>query len=165
MALLFPEEGLVFDYRLEDGGISSTSDEDDEEEEGKQVTEAWSQEKHREGGREGGGQVVAVLLNGCRGEALLMATDVTLGLFASSHESSQTRRVVTTGSISKTRKLGLRTVTPSSLVSELALNLGLGDDRVPPFPTMSTACPILPLSPGIHSTPFAQNWGSPRVEE
>lgn len=26
MALLFPEEGLVFDYRLEDGGISSTSD-------------------------------------------------------------------------------------------------------------------------------------------
>ncbi|KAM7230116.1 hypothetical protein CapIbe_018833 [Capra ibex] len=39
MALLFPEEGLVFDYRLEDGGISSTSDEDDEEEEGKQV--AW----------------------------------------------------------------------------------------------------------------------------
>ncbi|KAF4023972.1 hypothetical protein G4228_016077 [Cervus hanglu yarkandensis] len=39
VALLFPEEGLVFDYRLEDGGISSTSDDDDEEEEGKQV--AW----------------------------------------------------------------------------------------------------------------------------
>lgn len=33
----FPEEGLVFDYRLEDAGISNTNDED-EEEEGKQVT-------------------------------------------------------------------------------------------------------------------------------
>lgn len=31
----FPEEGLVFDYRLEDAGISSASDEEDEEEEGK----------------------------------------------------------------------------------------------------------------------------------
>ncbi|KAK7819786.1 hypothetical protein U0070_012392 [Myodes glareolus] len=37
--LLFPEEGLVFDYRLDDAGISSTEDEEDEEEEGKQV--AW----------------------------------------------------------------------------------------------------------------------------
>ena len=113
VALLFPEEGLVFDYRLEDGGISSTSDDEDEEEEGKQVTEAWSQGQHGEQGGEGGGQVVAVLLNGCREEALLMATGVMLGLFASSHESSQTHRVVTSGSISQTRKLGLRTVTPS----------------------------------------------------
>lgn len=46
----------MFDYRLEDGGISSTSDDDDEEEEGKQVME----EQHGEGVR--GGQVVAVLL-------------------------------------------------------------------------------------------------------
>lgn len=37
MKLLFPEEGLVFDYRLDDAGISSTEDEEDEEEEGKQV--------------------------------------------------------------------------------------------------------------------------------
>ena len=113
MALLFPEEGLGFDDRLEDGGISSTSDVDDEEEEGKQVTEAWSQDQHGEQGGEGGGQVVAVLLNGCREEALLMATRVMLGLFASSRESSQTHRVVTSGSISQTRKLGLRTVIPS----------------------------------------------------
>lgn len=51
--------------------------------------------------------------NGCREEALLMATDVTLGLFASSHESSRTHRVVTSVSISRTKKLGLRTVIPS----------------------------------------------------
>ncbi|XP_058931925.1 dynein axonemal heavy chain 1 [Kogia breviceps] len=37
LTLLFPEEGLVFDYRLEDGGISSTTDNEDDE--GKQV--AW----------------------------------------------------------------------------------------------------------------------------
>lgn len=36
MKLLFPEEGLVFDYRLDDAGISST-EEEEEEEEGKQV--------------------------------------------------------------------------------------------------------------------------------
>lgn len=34
----FPEEGLVFDYRLEDAGISTANDDEDEEEEGKQVT-------------------------------------------------------------------------------------------------------------------------------
>ncbi|XP_021115847.1 dynein heavy chain 1, axonemal-like [Heterocephalus glaber] len=39
MTLHFPGEGLVFDYRLEDTGISSTEDDDEEEEEGKQV--AW----------------------------------------------------------------------------------------------------------------------------
>ncbi|XP_076985171.1 dynein axonemal heavy chain 1 isoform X3 [Tamandua tetradactyla] len=38
MTLHFPEEGLVFDYRLEDAGISSTNDDEDEEEEGKQVS-------------------------------------------------------------------------------------------------------------------------------
>ncbi|XP_073667291.1 dynein axonemal heavy chain 1 [Tursiops truncatus] len=38
LTLLFPEEGLVFDYRLEDGGISSTTDDEDDDE-GKQV--AW----------------------------------------------------------------------------------------------------------------------------
>ncbi|CAK6435519.1 unnamed protein product [Pipistrellus nathusii] len=38
MTMQFPEEGLVFDYRLEDAGISNTNDED-EDEEGKQV--AW----------------------------------------------------------------------------------------------------------------------------
>lgn len=37
ITMLFPEEGLVFDYRLEDAGISNTNDEEDEEE-GKQVT-------------------------------------------------------------------------------------------------------------------------------
>ncbi|CAO2638238.1 Dynein axonemal heavy chain 1 [Lemmus lemmus] len=37
--LLFPEEGLVFDYRLDDAGISSTEDEEDDEDENKQV--AW----------------------------------------------------------------------------------------------------------------------------
>ncbi|XP_054451580.1 dynein axonemal heavy chain 1 [Pteronotus mesoamericanus] len=37
LTLHFPEEGLVFDYRLDDAGISNTNDED-EEEEGKQVT-------------------------------------------------------------------------------------------------------------------------------
>lgn len=42
-----------------------------------------------------------------------MDTDVTLGLFASSHESLRTYRVVTSVSISQTRKLGLRTVIPS----------------------------------------------------
>ncbi|XP_033612844.1 dynein heavy chain 1, axonemal isoform X2 [Fukomys damarensis] len=39
MTLHFPGEGLVFDYRLEDTGISSTEDDEEEEEEGKQV--AW----------------------------------------------------------------------------------------------------------------------------
>uniref|UniRef100_A0A8C5KDU7 Dynein axonemal heavy chain 1 n=1 Tax=Jaculus jaculus TaxID=51337 RepID=A0A8C5KDU7_JACJA len=39
LTLPFPEEGLVFDYRLDDAGISNTEDDDDEEEEGKQV--AW----------------------------------------------------------------------------------------------------------------------------
>ncbi|XP_023393798.1 dynein heavy chain 1, axonemal [Pteropus vampyrus] len=39
LTLHFPEEGLVFDYRLEDAGISSTNDDEDEEEEGKQI--AW----------------------------------------------------------------------------------------------------------------------------
>uniref|UniRef100_A0A8C9M054 Dynein axonemal heavy chain 1 n=1 Tax=Piliocolobus tephrosceles TaxID=591936 RepID=A0A8C9M054_9PRIM len=39
LTLLFPEEGLVFDYRLEDAGISGTNDNEDEEEEYKQV--AW----------------------------------------------------------------------------------------------------------------------------
>ncbi|KAM7063036.1 dynein axonemal heavy chain 1 [Molossus nigricans] len=38
ITMLFPEEGLVFDYRLEDAGISNTNDEE-EEEEGKQI--AW----------------------------------------------------------------------------------------------------------------------------
>ena len=55
VALLFPEEGLVFDYRLEDGGISSTSDDDDEEEEGKQVMEEQHGEGVRGGRRSGGG--------------------------------------------------------------------------------------------------------------
>ncbi|MBZ3886078.1 Dynein heavy chain 1, axonemal [Sciurus carolinensis] len=39
LTLLFPEEGLVYDYRLEDAGISSAEDDDDEDEDGKQV--AW----------------------------------------------------------------------------------------------------------------------------
>uniref|UniRef100_A0A8D2DP18 Dynein axonemal heavy chain 1 n=1 Tax=Sciurus vulgaris TaxID=55149 RepID=A0A8D2DP18_SCIVU len=39
LTLLFPEEGLVYDYRLEDAGISSTEDDDDEDEDSKQV--AW----------------------------------------------------------------------------------------------------------------------------
>ncbi|XP_008850074.1 dynein heavy chain 1, axonemal [Nannospalax galili] len=34
----FPEEGMVFDYRLDDAGISSTEDDEDEEDENKQVT-------------------------------------------------------------------------------------------------------------------------------
>ncbi|XP_035886761.1 dynein heavy chain 1, axonemal isoform X2 [Phyllostomus discolor] len=38
LTMHFPEEGLVFDYRLDDAGISNINDED-EEEEGKQV--AW----------------------------------------------------------------------------------------------------------------------------
>uniref|UniRef100_A0A8D1UYI8 Dynein axonemal heavy chain 1 n=1 Tax=Sus scrofa TaxID=9823 RepID=A0A8D1UYI8_PIG len=38
LTLPFPEEGLVFDYRLEDGGISSTDDNEEDDEEGKQVT-------------------------------------------------------------------------------------------------------------------------------
>lgn len=37
LTLHFPEEGLVFDYRLEDAGISNTNDDEDEDEEGKQV--------------------------------------------------------------------------------------------------------------------------------
>lgn len=49
----FPEEGLVFDYRLEDAGISNTNDED-EEEEGKQVTAGCPQGTGR-GGALGGG--------------------------------------------------------------------------------------------------------------
>ncbi|XP_008570797.1 PREDICTED: dynein heavy chain 1, axonemal [Galeopterus variegatus] len=39
LTLHFPEEGLVFDYRLEDAGISNTNEEDEDEEESKQV--AW----------------------------------------------------------------------------------------------------------------------------
>ncbi|XP_040850525.1 dynein heavy chain 1, axonemal [Ochotona curzoniae] len=39
LTLQFPEEGLVFDYRLEDAGISNTNDDDDEEDENKQI--AW----------------------------------------------------------------------------------------------------------------------------
>ena len=31
----FPEEGLVYDYKLEDGGASLTSKDDDEDEESK----------------------------------------------------------------------------------------------------------------------------------
>lgn len=38
LTLHFPREGLVFDYRLEDAGISNTDDDDEEEEEGKQVS-------------------------------------------------------------------------------------------------------------------------------
>ncbi|KAI5937324.1 Dynein heavy chain 1, axonemal [Manis javanica] len=41
VAMHFPEEGLVFDYRLEDAGISSASDEEDEEEEGKVAWVKW----------------------------------------------------------------------------------------------------------------------------
>ncbi|XP_072576883.1 dynein axonemal heavy chain 1 isoform X1 [Vulpes vulpes] len=39
LTMHFPEEGLVFDYRLEDAGISNTNDDEDEDEEGKQI--AW----------------------------------------------------------------------------------------------------------------------------
>ncbi|XP_029774824.1 dynein heavy chain 1, axonemal isoform X2 [Suricata suricatta] len=39
LTIHFPEEGLVFDYRLEDAGISNANDDEDEDEEGKQV--AW----------------------------------------------------------------------------------------------------------------------------
>uniref|UniRef100_A0A8C5ZKT2 Dynein axonemal heavy chain 1 n=1 Tax=Marmota marmota marmota TaxID=9994 RepID=A0A8C5ZKT2_MARMA len=39
LTLLFPEEGLVYDYRLEDAGISSTEDDYEEDEDSKQV--AW----------------------------------------------------------------------------------------------------------------------------
>uniref|UniRef100_H0V0D2 Dynein axonemal heavy chain 1 n=1 Tax=Cavia porcellus TaxID=10141 RepID=H0V0D2_CAVPO len=38
LTLHFPAEGLVFDYRLEDTGISNINDDDEEEEEGKQVS-------------------------------------------------------------------------------------------------------------------------------
>ena len=38
MKLLFPEEGLVYDYQLQDGGVSnSNSDRDDDEDEVKNV--------------------------------------------------------------------------------------------------------------------------------
>lgn len=68
----FPEEGLVFDYRLEDGGISSTNEDEDEEEEGKQVTEGTGQ----------------------GGQPMLMAAGLRLELGASSPGSSQPYRVV-----------------------------------------------------------------------
>lgn len=36
--MLFPEEGLVYDYQLQDGGVSnSNSDGDDDDDEGKDV--------------------------------------------------------------------------------------------------------------------------------
>ena len=35
MSLPFPSEGLVYDYRLDDGGISHTGKSDDDEEEDK----------------------------------------------------------------------------------------------------------------------------------
>ena len=36
--MLFPEDGLVYDYQLQDGGVSnSNSDGDDDDEEGKNV--------------------------------------------------------------------------------------------------------------------------------
>lgn len=46
--LRFPEEGLVFDYRLDDAGISSAEEEEDDEEEGKQVAMGLPR---KEGGR------------------------------------------------------------------------------------------------------------------
>ncbi|XP_037386166.1 dynein axonemal heavy chain 1 isoform X5 [Talpa occidentalis] len=39
LTLCFPEEGLVFDYKLDDAGISNTNNEEDEDEENKEV--AW----------------------------------------------------------------------------------------------------------------------------
>lgn len=36
--LHFPKEGLVFDYRLDDAGISSIEDDEDDDNEGKKVT-------------------------------------------------------------------------------------------------------------------------------
>ncbi|XP_023368810.1 dynein heavy chain 1, axonemal [Otolemur garnettii] len=39
LTMQFPEEGLVFDYRLEDAGISNTNDDEEDDEEGKKV--AW----------------------------------------------------------------------------------------------------------------------------
>ncbi|XP_054992649.1 dynein axonemal heavy chain 1 [Sorex araneus] len=38
LSLLFPEEGLVFDYRLDDAGISNVNEEEEEEEDAKQVS-------------------------------------------------------------------------------------------------------------------------------
>lgn len=59
LTMHFPEEGLVFDYRLEDAGISSTNDDEDEDEEGKQVNAGLCR-----GGRTGRAHwLVAVLLD------------------------------------------------------------------------------------------------------
>lgn len=56
----FPEEGLVFDYRLEDAGISSTKDDEDEDEEGKKVNAGLCRGDRT--GREAPHWVVAKLL-------------------------------------------------------------------------------------------------------
>ena len=101
----------MFDYRLEDGGISSTTDDEDDDE-GKQVTADLPREgRHREGPT--GWWLSSSMNSDCREEAALMVTGLRLGLFASSPESSQTHRVVIIVPISQTRKLRLRTIAPS----------------------------------------------------
>lgn len=96
----------MFDYRLEDGGISSTTDDEDDDE-GKQVTA----DLPREGPT--GWRLSSSMNSDCREEAALTVTGLRLGLFASSPESSQTHSVVIIVPISQTRKLRLRTVAPS----------------------------------------------------
>uniref|UniRef100_G3TQL9 Dynein axonemal heavy chain 1 n=1 Tax=Loxodonta africana TaxID=9785 RepID=G3TQL9_LOXAF len=65
LTMCFPEEGLVFDYRLEDGGISNTSEDEDEEEESiKQVAIGPPPNRTGQGG----------LQNMTREEAMLSAT-------------------------------------------------------------------------------------------
>ena len=41
MDLAFPEEGLVYDYRLDDGGVSRTGKSDEDEDEDKKSFKVW----------------------------------------------------------------------------------------------------------------------------
>ena len=57
ISMPFPEGGLVYDYRLDDGGVSKTGEEEEEEEQKKtkvsRLSEGW--ERGREGEGEGEG--------------------------------------------------------------------------------------------------------------
>lgn len=78
-----------------------------------------------------------------------MDTDVTLGLFASSHESSWTHRVVTSVSISQTRKRAQNSHT--QLVGVRAgLEPGTGGWQSASLPNHVYCLSHLLLSPGIH---------------
>lgn len=101
----------MFDYRLEDAGISSTNDDEDEDEEGKQVNAGLCRGGRTEGPT--GWWLSSSMNNDCREEPMRMATGLRWWVFALSHGSSQTHSVVIIVPNFQIRKLRLRTATPS----------------------------------------------------